>query len=162
MNSSDNVSFDPDVQGIRWEGHLWSQWYTLGDAIASYAAKAPDSPGLYRIQCADQTGLIYIGQTGKSLRGRFRQLRKAMEYASQGKYSNQGRVGGPPHVAGGCVLKHALAGSPVEISWATCSGLDKREIMGIECELIAAFRKTQKRNPACQFSGDLEDENCEA
>lgn len=159
MNSSDRVLWDADVQGIHWEGHVWSRWHTLNDAIASQSAKAPDSPGLYRIRCADQATLIYIGETCKSLRGRFRQLRKAMEYARQGKYSSQGKVGGPPHVAGGCVLRHALAGASIEISWVDGSGLDRREIMGIECELIAAYRKTRRQNPVCQFAGDLEDES---
>jgi len=161
MICGEQVVWDADVQGNHWEGHNWSQWHTLDSGIASRSVKAPDVPGLYRLRCAGQVGLIYIGETGSSLRGRFHQLRKAMEYAGQGKYSRQGKVGGPPHVAGGCVLRHKLAGFLIEVSWFDGSGLDRREIKGIECELIAAYRKTKRQNPACQFAGDLEDDDRE-
>ena len=151
------------VQGIFWEEHEWSQWYGLDSAIALRDAKAPEVPGLYRIRCANQEGLIYIGETGKSIRGRFRQLQKAMEYAEQGKYARLGKIGGPPHVAGGCVWNHKRAGFDIEVSWLDGSAFDRREIKGIECELIAAHRKSEHRSPACQFAGDLEAEcQCDA
>ena len=151
------------VQGIFWEEHEWSQWYGLDSAIALRDAKAPEVPGLYRIRCANQEGLIYIGETGKSIRGRFRQLQKAMEYAEQGKYARLGKIGGPPHVAGGCVWNHRRAGFDIEVSWFDGSAFERREIKGIECELIAAHRKTEHRSPACQFAGDLEAEcQCDA
>ena len=79
-----------------------------------------------------------------------------MEYAAQGKYSKLGKIGGPPHVAGGCVWNHKCAGFQIEVSWFDASAIDGREIKGIECELIAAYRKTKLRNPACQFAGDVE------
>jgi hypothetical protein len=158
VGSEPDVSLDAvDVQSRSWDGHAWSEWYPLDDAIASRKAKAADTPGLYRLRCQAQTGLIYIGETGDSLRARFRQLRKAMEYAAQGKYLAQGKVGGPPHVAGGCVWKHKCAGSVIEVSWVEAPNLPKRERKGVECELIAAYRKTVGTNPACQFAGDPED-----
>lgn len=89
------------VQTLAWEGHAWSEWYPFDTAISPRNARAPDGPGLYRLRCHGQAGLIYIGETGDSLKGRFRQLRKATVYAAQGKYTAQGKVGAPPHVAGG-------------------------------------------------------------
>jgi hypothetical protein len=77
------------------------------------------------------------------------------------KYAAVGKVGGPPHVAGGCILNHVLAGWAIEVSWATSSNLDARDRKGIDCELIATYRKATKSNPACQFAGDLEIENDE-
>jgi len=147
-----------EVQSPLWEGHVWSEWYPLDSAAAARNAKAPRVPGLYRIRCQGQSGLIYIGETGDSLRARFRQLRKATEYATQGKYAAQGKSGGPPHVAGGCVQKYESKGFVVEVSWAEAPNLHKRDRKGVECELIAAYRKTTGANPACQFAGDFEDE----
>lgn len=144
-----------DCQTSSWEGHTWSDWHSLGAATYPRTSTAPDASGWYRIRCRGEAGLIYIGETGVSLRSRFRQLQKAMEYAAAGKYTALGKVGGPPHVAGGCVLKHERAGNVIEVSWATSSNPDSRERRGIECELIAAYRKLARANPACQFSGDL-------
>ena len=106
-----------DVQGPNWEEHEWSAWHALEGAIAPRNAKAPEVPGLYRIRCAGHGTLIYIGETGDSLRSRFRQLRTAMQYADQGWYSRRGKTGGPPHVAGGCVRNHQRQGYVIEVSW---------------------------------------------
>lgn len=151
------VDSQSDVQSPSWEGHTWSDWHPLGEAQRSRKANGPDVPGLYRLRCQGQSGLIYIGETGRPLRERFYQLRKAMHYASQGKYAAMGKTGGPPHVAGGCVWKHKCAGFVIEMSWVEAPHLDKRDRKGVECELIAAYRKTMRANPACQFAGDLED-----
>jgi hypothetical protein len=124
----------------------------LNIAIASRKAEAPNSAGLYRLRCKGRDGLIYIGETGDSLRGRFRQLRKASVYAAQGKPA------GPPHVAGRCVFDHECAGLEIEVSWTEKPDLHRRERKGIECELIAAYRKTMRANPACQFAGEFENE----
>lgn len=96
--------------------------------------------------------MIYIGQTGDRLLSRFRQLRKAMEYVEKGIRE----PGTPPHVAGGCVLHHAQAGKTIEVSWLATQDLDKRERLGLECELICAYRKTMGKNPTCQFAGKYE------
>jgi hypothetical protein len=81
-----------------------------------------------------------------------------MEYAEQGRYGRLGKIGGPPHVAGSCVWNHSCSGFEIEVSWFDGSTLARREIKGIECELIAAHRKTEHRNPSCQFAGDLDAE----
>jgi len=152
MASSETKSSD-HVQSPSWEERPWSEWYLLDTAIAPGMAKAPNTAGLYRLRCRGRVGLIYIGETGTSLRGRFRQLRKATEYAGQGKPA------GPPHVAGNCVFKRESAGLAVEVSWVETPQLDSRDRKGVECELIAAYRKTMRTNPACQFAGTFEDEN---
>ena len=139
------IPTDPiDVQSPSWESHVWSEWHSLSDAISPRNAKAPDGPGLHRIRSQGQRGLIYIGETGDSLRSRFRQLQKAMEYAQQGKYAAQGKIGGPPHVAGGCIWNHKRTGIVIKVSWMDSLDLDTRDRKGVECELIAAYRKTMK------------------
>src|SRR5258708_3887623 len=140
-----------DAQSPSWEKHTGSEWHRL-DTV-----RGADSPGLYRLRCHGQAGLIYIGETGDSIKARFGQLRKAMEYAAQGRYAAKGKVGGPPHVAGGCVWKHVCVGHVIEVSWTEAPNLDKRERKGVECDLIAACRKIMGVSPACQFAGDLED-----
>src|SRR4051812_18081801 len=81
------------AQTDSWEGLTWSEWHPLDAATLARNAKAPDYPGLYRIRCRDRAGLIYIGETGVSIRSRLRQLQKAMHYADQGKYQAIGKVG---------------------------------------------------------------------
>lgn len=138
-----------DVQGPDWEGHMWSAWLPLDEAISAWRAKAPADQGLYRIR-AGEVGLIYIGESGRSILERLRQLRKATEYVVAGKKP------GPPHVAGGCVLAHEQRGDLIEISWVETPDLHGRERKGIECELIGAYRKTMGNNPTCQFAGTIE------
>lgn len=145
-----NADAENDVQSSSWEKLTWSEWCRL-DSV-----KGADCAGLYRLRCHRQAGLIYIGETGDSCRARFGQLRMAMKYAAQGRYSAKGKVGGPPHVAGGCVWKHVCAGQVVEVSWTEAPDLDRRERKGVECDLIAAYRRTMGESPACQFAGDLE------
>lgn len=107
-----------DIQALDWEGHAWSDWYQLDESIRAYSAIAPNEEGIYRIRCRGDEALIYIGETGASIRGRFRQLRKAAQYVSAGKPP------GPPHVAGGCVYAHEQRGEVIEVSWFTTRGID--------------------------------------
>jgi hypothetical protein len=44
-------------------------------------------------------------------------------------------------------------GCAIVISWATTEGMDRRERLGLECDLIAAHRAVTKESPACQFAG---------
>ncbi len=140
-----------DVQSPSWEKYAWSAWHLLDEV------RCTDSPGLYRLRCNGQVGLLYIGETGDSIRSRFGQLRKAMQYAAEGRYAAKGKVGGPPHVAGGCVWKHVCAGRVIEVSWIESPDLDKRERKGVECDLIAAYRRRMGVSPTCQFAGDFEE-----
>ena len=133
------------TQSLTWENHAWSDWCLLDTAIAG---QAPDTAGLYRLRCRGQDGLIYIGETGRSLKKRLRQLRAAMENVKRGKPP------GAPHVAGGCVLAHEQSGFVIEVSWVENPELDPRNRRGVECELIAAYRKAMGgTNPTCQFGG---------
>ncbi len=111
---------------------------------------APREPGIYRVRCADRPRLVYIGQSGRSLRTRLRQLRDGMRGAAAGKRQNT------PHFAASCVADHAARGWTVEVSWIALPTVDKRERFGIECDLIAAYRRSEKANPTCQFAGVLD------
>jgi len=138
-----------DPQAARWGGQKWSSWYKLPDAVAARAALAPAQAGIYRIRCTGRSGLIYIGQSGRSLRTRLRQLRDGMKDAEAGRPQNA------PHFAAPCVYAHAARWG-VEVSWVALPDIEKRERFGIEVDLIALYRRTEKTSPACQFAGVLE------
>ena len=137
-------------QAALWGGNQWSRWYTLSDAIAPRTAVAPMQPGIYRIRCSDRPGLVYIGQSGRSLRTRLRQLRDGMHDAEAGRPQNA------PHFAAPCVYSHVARGWTIEVSWIAMPQVDKRERFGIEVDLIALYRRTEKASPTCQFAGALE------
>ena len=47
-----------------------------------------------------------------------------------------------------------IDGSVVEASWVGKPNLGRRDRKGVECDLIAAYRKAMRDNPDCQFGGD--------
>jgi len=44
-------------------------------------------------------------------------------------------------------------GEVVEVSWALAGDVDRRELMGLEVDLIASCRACYGESPACQFHG---------
>ena len=153
MTGSQENASTADVQSLVWEGHDWSDWYKMEKATVGPTAKAPDVPGLYRVRCVGRAGLTYIGETGRSLRDRLRQLKSSMKCIAEN------RPNSVSHVAGGCVWKESCEGSiAIEVSWVEKPDMDKRERKGIECELISAYRKIRHDNPVCQFGGNSEDD----
>jgi hypothetical protein len=51
------------------------------------------------------------------------------------------------------VAGHETTGEIVEVSWALTHALDRRALMGLEVDLIAACRAHFGESPACQFHG---------
>ena len=129
-----------DLHGPRWEGLVWSSWHQLD---TPEARAIPADPGIYRLRCRSEPGLIYVGISDR-LSSRLGGLRRA-----RGREDKRG------HYAAACVAAHEDRGKIVEVSWATVGNLDRRELMGREVDLIAAHRKLFG-NPACQFHGQLE------
>lgn len=54
------------------ESESWSEWHPLRGVGSNKAI--PTLPGLYRIRARGEESLAYVGQTGRSLRGRLGQL----------------------------------------------------------------------------------------
>ena len=88
----------------------------MEEATASRVALAPRVAGIYHIRCQGEEGLVYIGQSGRSLRMRLRQLRDGMQLAASGQPRSA------PHFAAGCVYQHAAQGSVIEVSWIELVG----------------------------------------
>lgn len=95
-------------------------------------------------------GLVYIGQSGRSIRTRLRQLLRGMGEAEAGRPQNA------PHFAAPCINSHAVRGWIAEVSWIAMPTIDRRERFGVEVDLIALYRRTERASPTCQFAGVLE------
>jgi hypothetical protein len=131
-----------DPCGPAWAGHRWSEWCDLEKTDDGCV---PAEGGIYRVRCGRDDGLVYIGAAPqRTLRSRIGSLRRSM-YA----VDNRG------HSAGACIEACAGRNGRVEVSWFTCEGADKREILGRECDLIAAHRAIVGLSPRCQFKGSV-------
>ncbi len=62
-----------DYHAADWVGFDWSPWLSLNPADGELS-RLSTNPGIYRVRHFDRDGLTYIGQTGRSLRGRVRAL----------------------------------------------------------------------------------------
>jgi len=131
---------DLDPQDSLWEGLVWSRWHQL-DTPGGRAV--PSEAGVYRLRCHGDPALIYIGISDR-LSSRLGGLRRA-----RGREDKRG------HYAAACVAAHEKQGNTIEVSWAIAGDVDRRELMGLEVDLIAAHRK-RFGSPACQFHGQLE------
>lgn len=130
---------DPaDPAGDYWHRLAWSAWHQL-DATTSLVIQP--KPGIYRLRCQGRLDLIYIGISVR-LSSRLGALRRA-----RGRPRHRG------HSAAACVAGHEANGEVVEVSWALTEGIDRRELMGLEADLIAACRARFGKSPACQFHG---------
>ena len=129
-----------DPQSPDWHSLAWSPWQHL-DATAEHGLVSRKQ-GVYRLRCRDHPALIYVGISDR-LSSRLGGLRRAR--------------GHPPHYRGhsaaACVAAHEAQGKVVEASWAVLEDLDRRALMGIEVDLIAACRTRFGESPACQFHG---------
>jgi hypothetical protein len=132
-----------DSQGARWAGKDWSEWHRIEDVGI---IPAPQEPGIYRLRCASTRGLIYIGESGRTLRKRLRELRRGLRNAAAGMQRDTGHWAAP-HIF------QVVGKAVVEVSWIALANVDKRERLGIECDLIATYRRQEGSNPTCQFSG---------
>jgi hypothetical protein len=129
-----------DPGSTYWGNLAWSQWYDL-DSTAEREL-VPAKQGIYRLRCKGRPALIYVGISDR-LSSRLGGLRRAR--------SRPPRYRG--HSAAACVADHEAQGNVIEVSWALLEELDRRALMGMEVELIAACRTRFGDSPACQFHG---------
>ena len=105
----------------------------------------PDGPGLYRVRRQrGEQDLVYIGQTGCSLRGRLGQLNEA--YRSEMPFSD-------PHTAAPALwaLRH-YDQCDFEVSVAEVHGTTPHR-MGIEALAVTLYRARFGRSPLANFGG---------
>jgi len=137
MNESDFFAAD-------WLGVDWSDWGGLdpsGDHLSTFST----DEGFYRVRHPDRTGLEYIGETGRSIRGRVRALARGA-YADEMPYRD-------PHTAAPCLWAvQQEFGEKLEVS-VTVPALaeDKQSRKAFEDALIAVYRRETGGSPTANF-----------
>lgn len=143
-----------DPQGNYWQGYEWSGWTEFRKFLASKAPRGhkSHSAGLYRFRVRRHVGLVYVGVTTRSIRGR---LAQHMVYIE----SVMANADDPaPSLAVSRKLAQYLdSGFQIEVSWVALPKLEKPDLHGVEAELIAAYRATMGSNPECQFLSTTEE-----
>lgn len=146
MGVSGAIHETPD--GSFWAAFGWSDWYPLVEALCCALLTCPDHRWVVSDTSSGRTRAdLHIGQTGRSLRGRFGQLRTSTRRAAGGLDARA------PHVVGACVYQHERRGGVIEVSWVAIPDLEKRERLGREVDLITAYRRDMGESPSCQFAG---------
>lgn len=128
-----------------WLDTPWLPWRTL-DPSAGELDALPTEPGVYRVWHPDYDELVYIGETGRSLRGRVRALARGV-YADRMPYRD-------PHTAAPCLWAiRAEHGPELAVSVATPGAADtKRARKGFEAALIAVHRRDVGTSPTANFA----------
>jgi hypothetical protein len=119
---------------------VWSDWVPLKGAGRD--ARLPSQAGLYRIRSVESGRILYIGQTGRSLRARLGQLggvyRDVMPYND-------------PHTVGPALWAHRIeTGESFEVS-VTVLEVDGPDRMGREALEITKQRILDGCSPAYNF-----------
>ena len=133
-----------DVQASDWLGLSWSQWGSLGPDKEFISGLSTDE-GLYRVHHKDLPGLVYIGETGRDIRGRVRALASGV-FSGEMPYRD-------PHTASPCLWAIVDAYGPqLEISVATPMATHKQSRKSIEDALIALHRREVGASPIANFA----------
>ncbi|WAL67874.1 hypothetical protein ORV05_08910 [Amycolatopsis cynarae] len=129
------------VGGVATALECWSEWVDLCGAGRNQEVSSV--PGLYRVRRKDdESGLVYIGQTGRSLRGRLGQLSGV--YKAEMPYRD-------PHTAGPALwaLRHRdgcdFEASVIEIS----ATVPQRK--ALEATAVSLYRTASGKSPAANF-----------
>ncbi|WP_190640887.1 hypothetical protein [Oculatella sp. FACHB-28] len=122
-----------DPRSLNWCGHQWSQWQPLSTVVQQLPA---DKYGLYRLQSAHQTGLVYIGQGLVKARLNIH-LKKASKPPE--KQDKQGEV--------------FTSAEPLECSWVLNQDWHLHQRLELENDLIASHLLVTEQVPAAQFMG---------
>jgi hypothetical protein len=118
----------------------WSPWVALEGAGRDVAI--PTLPGLYRIRSVETGRIVYIGQTGRSLRERMGALKGV--YGDVMPYND-------PHTAGPALWAHRIEfGETFEVSVAVLE-VDKADRMGREALEVTKRRIIDGCSPAYNF-----------
>lgn len=130
-----------NVRGADWLGLGWQRWIELDKAVAGQRG-IPRVQGIYRVRRRRARGLLYMGSS-VNLSKRLRGLHRGLDDPDGGH-----------HYAAGCVASRA-PDHAVRVCWVELPDIDRRELMGREVDLIAAYRtSTGGKSPSCQFAGE--------
>lgn len=130
---------------LDWLDFEWSEWLSLDPDDGELGA-IPTDVGLYRVRNRGHSGLSYVGETGRSLRGRIRALARGT-YADEMPYRD-------PHVGAPCMWAIRNENGPeFEVSYISpAEASDKASRKSIEAALIASYRRAEGESPTGAFS----------
>ena len=128
-----------------WCGFTWSEWVPFNEFSGRREA-LPAKPGVYRVRPADGDYLMYIGQTGRTLRQRLSELSKYRKAPELMPYND-------PHTAAPSLwawrdatgLDFECSGAPLP----TTTDAPTREV--IECYLLWQYRLEYGSSTLCNF-----------
>lgn len=128
-----------NVYATDWLGLAWTPWLSVNSS-ENELRQLPTDPGVYRVRHKAYDGLIYIGETGRSVRGRVRSLVRGIN-GEQMPYSD-------PHTASpsfwAIFEEH---GGGFEISGAApAQATNDQQRKAIEDALIAVHRQKTETN----------------
>ncbi len=118
----------------------WSSWVPLESTRLDSAV--PNLPGLYRIRSVETGRMLYVGQTGRTLKERLGALKGV--YGELMPYND-------PHTAGPALWAHRIdTGETFEVSVAVLE-VDKADRMGREALEVTKQRIIDGCSPAYNF-----------
>ena len=130
----------PDVSSLM----QWSHWHPLKGSGRN--AAVPITPGIYRTRVAETGEVIYIGQTGRSLRGRLGMLTTC--YGAEMPYRD-------PHTAAATLWAlRDRDGVDFEVSTAAVEST-KVERLALETVAITTHRVEHGSSPVANFGGGI-------
>lgn len=134
-----------DVEASNWLGLSWSQWESL-EPSKELSSRVSTDEGLYRVRHEDLPGLVYIGETGSSIRERVHALANGV-FSGKMPYRD-------PHTASPCLWAIVDAYGPqLEISVATpLKAADEQPRKSTEDALIALHRYEFGSSPIANFT----------
>lgn len=161
MPSSDLAPDNPtdtDPHATDWLGLDWTPWRPL-DPAAERLGDTPTTAGLYCVRHPAFSQLCYIGETGRSLRGRIRALARNTHTEEMPLRD--------PHTAAPClwavrdrydtdddVTNYA---SRLDVSWVAPDDVsDDQWRKGVEAALIAVHRASTGTSPVANFGRMLD------
>lgn len=140
---------ETNTNALDWLDFEWADWQSLNPS-SGFLSSASTNEGLYRVRHPQYDGLVYIGETGRSTRGRIRSLARRT-YDEEMPFRD-------PHTAAPCLWAiRDHDGPALEFSWTTPEqATEKQSRMGIEAALIALHRRDVGHSPTANFGRIIE------
>ncbi len=135
---------EKDLYAEEWMDIRWTEWLSLDQADNELSSISTE-PGLYRVRHSMRDGFEYIGQTGRSARGRVGALARNV-YSEEMPFRD-------PHTAAPCLWAiRDQYGPEFQVSAATPSfAISDQGRKGFEEALIAVARREMGKSPTANF-----------
>ena len=133
-----------------WCDLSWTRWVKF-DAPRSEFNRIPKFSGVYRVKPIDEDFLMYIGQTGRTLRQRLSELRRYRN-SKEMPYND-------PHTAAPSLwawrdatgMDFECSASAISLSGEDDLRLERRKREGLECYLLWQYRIEYGSSTLCNF-----------